>query len=240
MVSSPHLSPESPFKGATQEPIPPLLPATPASVQSEPDRILPSLKHRSNAQLRRTHMLVGDFKRPAGTTKIFLCTHHLGEDFFDSYDLLNKIENDAEEGGHPTTKELKGEAKALAIAKGYGYMKGTDVGRAFRNREELGRYLVHRAPVGGILGDEGIGAYSIVASGKYDGYKKDQEGKGETFFCTGEGGQVGEPKRKKKNGNLGRGKEILRLQTKINWTTEHILRSSCLRAETHPRVTQLS
>ncbi len=64
-------------------------------------------------------MLVGDFERPAGTTKILLCTHHLGEDLLDSYSLLKKIENDAEEGGHPTTKELKGEAKALAIAKGF-------------------------------------------------------------------------------------------------------------------------
>lgn len=62
-------------------------------------------------------------------TKILLCTHHLGEDFLDGYGLLKKIENDAEEGGHPTTKELKGEAKMLVIARGFGYMKGTDVGR---------------------------------------------------------------------------------------------------------------
>jgi len=208
--------------------------SAPAPVQSGPDRILASLlEHGLKAQLRRTHMLVGGFERPAGTRKILLCTHRLDEEFADSYGLLKKIENDAEEGGHPATKELKGEAKALAIAKSFGHIEGTDVGRIFRSREELGRYLVHRAPVAGIFGDEGIGAYSIVASGKYEDDEEDQEEKGATFFFTGEGGQVGEPRRKKKNGNLRRGNEMICLQTKIIGKTKQIFRSRGLRAEAH-------
>ncbi|MCJ1247478.1 hypothetical protein MMC30_004692 [Trapelia coarctata] len=95
----------------------------------------------------------------------------------DSCGLLEKIGNDTE-GESVGTKELKGEAKALAIPKSF---------------------------VGGIFGDEEIGAYPIVASGKYEDDEEDLEEKGETLFFTGGGGHASETKGKKKKGSLQRG-----------------------------------
>lgn len=181
----------------------------PAPIQSEEERALTDFLERGpRSQLNKTYILVGGSERPAGTKKNLLCSHRLGEEFLDSRGLLEKIDNGTEEE-NVATKELKEEAKALAMAKCFGHMEGTNVGRVFRSREELGQYLVHRMPVGGIFGGEGIGAYSIVASGKYEDEEEEHEEKGETFFFSGEGGRASETKGKKKKGNLQRGKEKL-------------------------------
>lgn len=159
----------------------------PAPILSEPERKLANLlEHGPTSQRRKAHVLVGGSERLVGTIKNLLCSHRMGEEFVDNGGLLRKIENDSE-GGNVTAKDLNGEARALAIAKIFGSIDGTDVGRVFPSRKELRRCLAHRVPIEGIFGDEGRGAYSIVSSGKYQDDEENEDERGETFFFTGEG-----------------------------------------------------
>ena len=50
----------------------------------------------------------------------------------------------------------------------FGHIEGTKVGQIFDSRKELATSSIHAPPMGGIWGNKGDGAASIVLSGGYE------------------------------------------------------------------------
>ena len=84
-----------------------------------------------------------------------------------------------------TPKAAPKAARSTSASAFFGPVPDVAVGRLFISRHECSKANVHGPWVGGIAGNEKVGAYSIVLSGGYEGDVDD----GTTFTYTGSGGR---------------------------------------------------
>ena len=163
--------------------------------------VIPSVVEPCLTLMRATHELTCGIDRPAGKDKVLLFSHD-AYGVFDPFNLVKSI--DLSDKAPITVKRSD-----LVRAKQFGHVEGVAVGHKFNTRVDIHQMCVHRGYMNGILGEFGIGAYSIVVSGVYQDNKDD--GDGHSLFYTGEGGRASGNSKCKAKPTMDERKTVLRL-----------------------------